>query len=312
MLPTPKVIFGPAFSGRCRRVTLILLALCLSLVSRAVFAAEPATAVTRDVTIPAGAVNLGATLYVPKGVTQPAPAVVLAHGSGPATRDELGFYIRTSLRMGLAVLAFDKRGTGQSTGVYEAFSVGNSDRIFRALASDLVFAKQWLAMQPEVDPERIGLLGGSQAGWIMIQAAAQEPVRFIVVGAGVPVSAGEEAVHGTYLQNMGGEGIEHDLRDTVLAELAAKESRGERGFDPGPVLSKIDTPTLWLFGLRDTVVPVLLSIDRLAELRKQGKLNNDVQVLPFCDHDFRDASTGARCPLDTIIVPWLRQIGVIR
>ena len=232
-------------------------------------------------------VTLGATLYVPKGAKLPAPAVALAHGSGPTTRDELGFYIGTALQMGMAVLSFDKRGTGQSTGEYEAFSVEHSDRIFHDLASDLVFARQWLAKQPEVDPDRIGYLGGSQAGWIMVQASVQDPVRFIVVGAGVPVSAGEEAAHGNYLQMMGGEGIDHDLSHTLLAELAAKEFRGERGVDLRPLLSKIDTPSLRLFGLEETrVTPVPLSIDRLAGIRKQGKLNNDVQVMPFCDHIF--------------------------
>jgi hypothetical protein len=55
-----------------------------------------------------------------------------------------------------------------------------------------------LSKQQGIDPERIGLIGGSQAGWIMPLAASQEPlVRFIIAGAGVPLSAGAENIHET-------------------------------------------------------------------------------------------------------------------
>jgi len=67
-------------------------------------------------------VKLGATLSVPKGVKRP-PAVVLVHGSGPSTRDAdiaghqhfrvLADYLA---RHGIAVLRYDKRGNGRSSG----------------------------------------------------------------------------------------------------------------------------------------------------------------------------------------------------
>src|SRR5262249_24279316 len=58
-----------------------------------------------------------ATLSLPAGAG-PFPAVVMVHGSGPATRDEFDVFTAWLLLHGVAVLADDKRGTGQSDGVY--------------------------------------------------------------------------------------------------------------------------------------------------------------------------------------------------
>jgi len=72
----------------------------------------------------------------------------------------------------LAVLAYDKRGVGASTGRYRPFNVRESENIFEELAADARAATRWPRTQKEVDPARIGLVGGSQAGWIMPLAAS--------------------------------------------------------------------------------------------------------------------------------------------
>ena len=161
------------------------------------------SATKTDVTIAAADVTLAATLYVPAHAKGKVPAVVLGHGSAPSTRAMMGFWTNTALKSGVAVLVFDKRGTGASTGTFERFDVSRSPVQFQQQASDLVYAVRWLAQQPGIDRTRIGLMGGSQAGWTMPLAAAEEPqVRFIVAGCGVPLPSGVEAAHEQYLNRL--------------------------------------------------------------------------------------------------------------
>jgi dienelactone hydrolase len=274
-------------------------------------------AVRERVSIQAGDVVLGATLYRPAGSSGDLPAIVTAHGSAPSTREGVGFYTDRALGMGFAVLSFDKRGTGESTGTYDAFSVENSSRIFHELAMDVVWSARWLADQGGIDQSRIGLFGGSQAGWIMPLAASlldrsNDPtIRFIIIGEGVSVSAGEEAVHEEYLDSLGIPGEELTASMFADADEVLYAHTGERGFDPVHTLNSIDTPTLWIFGLRDWVVPIVPSINRLADFIDAEKQNNDIHVFPFGDHNFTNVVTGERYDVQGVSQAWLIQIGVL-
>lgn len=188
----------------------------------------------------------------------------------------MGFWTNTALKSGVAVLVFDKRGTGASTGTFERFEVSRSPIQFQHQASDLVHAVRWLAQQPGIDTTRIGLMGGSQAGWTMPLAAAEEPlVRYIVAGCGVPLPSGVEAAHEQYLNTLRPwPGSRPSVRQVHEADAYAMDYKGEAGFDPRPVLEKLTIPVLWIFGLYDHVIPTNLSIDRIGEyqcgLRKKG------------------------------------------
>ncbi len=260
------------------------------------------------VMIDAGNVTLGATLYRPAGVSGDLPGIVTAHGSAPSTRDDVGFYTYRALEMGFAVLSFDKRGTGESTGEYIRFAVNRSEEIFGDLAMDVVYSARWLAEQPGIDESRIGLFGGSQAGWIMPLAASKEPlVKFIIAGEGAPVTAGEEAVHG----DVGGDGEGWDRTRIRKADAALWQFRGDHGFDPAPILLELDVPTLWIFGLRDDVIPVYPSLERLENLIEGGKTNNAVHVFPFGDHNFRNTATGERYDVKQVAQDWLTGIDIL-
>lgn len=271
-------------------------------------------ATRRDVTIAAGDVTLGATLYFPKDATGGLPAIVTAHGSAPSTRDGVSFYTDTALSMGFAVLSFDKRGTGVSTGEYERFNVADSPRIFDDLAMDIVHSVRWLTDQDNIDASQIGLLGGSQAGWIMPIAASKEPlVSFVIIGEGVPVTAGEESEHGHFLASAHGSENDPDITsaDIAAADAALAGYDGAHGFDPMPVLKQIDTPTLWIFGLRDTVIPVHPSLFRLEALIRAGKTNNHVHIFPFGDHNFTNTATGGGYDVAGAAKAWLISTGVL-
>lgn len=266
-----------------------------------------------DVTIPANDVTLAATLYVPPGAQGKLPGVVLGHGSAPSTRAMMGFWTNTALKSGVAVLVFDKRGTGQSTGTYERFDVPKSPVQFEQQASDLVHAVRWLARQPGIDTTRIGLMGGSQAGWTMPLAAAEEPlVRFIVAGCGVPLPSGVEAAHERYLNTLRPwSGARPSIRQVHEADAHAMDYMGVIGFDPHPVLEKLTIPVLWIFGLYDHVIPTNLSIDRIGEYQRAGKKNFDLHVLPLADHNFINVFTDERYDPSEAAKAWLRRKGFV-
>ncbi len=263
----------------------------------------------RHAQIAAADVSIGATLTFPENCpTAGCPAMVLGHGSAPTTRNDLGFYKNIALKLGYAVLAYDKRGVGESTGKYERFDVSKSTRVFCSLAKDMSAVTIWLAEQDGINAERIGFLGGSQAGWIMPLAAnLGAPVSFIIIGEGVPLSAGEEAAHGQYFVEHFGSEASPDIvfRDVNEADEVLEAYDGPAGFDPEAVLASIDTPILWIFGLSDTVIPVLPSLRRLETAIAAGQSNHDIHVFPYGDHNFTNTSDGTRYDLAKIVGPWL-------
>ncbi len=129
-------------------------------------------------------VTLAGTLTLPEG-RGPFPAVVLVTGSGPQNRDEELFdhkpfaVIADYLtRRGIAVLRYDDRGTGQSTG---DFSRGTS----ADFTQDALAAFDYLLTRPEVSRKKIGILGHSEGGTVAFMcAAADARVAFVVSLAG--------------------------------------------------------------------------------------------------------------------------------
>jgi dipeptidyl aminopeptidase/acylaminoacyl peptidase len=120
-----------------------------------------------DVTFSSGDVTLAGTLARPDG-PGPYPAVVMVGGSGPSNRnnDTLFPPIREHLvGAGIAVLSYDKRGVGESSGSWLASTMDD-------LAVDAVAALGFLCDQPVVRAEAVGLFGHSEGGWVVLRAAA--------------------------------------------------------------------------------------------------------------------------------------------
>jgi uncharacterized protein len=137
----------------------------------------------REVTIKfqSGSVTLAGTVLIPPG-QQRHPAIVLTHGSGPGPRNDLRMFAERFVRDRLVVLLFDKRGSGDSGGSWVKASLDD-------LADDAVAAANFLRSREEVDPERVGVWGGSQAGWVIPRAVARSPRAFqfaiVITGGGV-------------------------------------------------------------------------------------------------------------------------------
>ena len=137
-----------------------------------------------DVRFSNGAIQLAGTLISPMMGGGKRPAVILVHGSGAANREYMLPWARFLIRRGMTVLGYDKRGVGESTGDWNTAS-------FDDLAGDVLAAFEYLKTRSDIDRAQIGVLGISQAGWIMpIAAVRARDLAFLVSisGAGVPAA----------------------------------------------------------------------------------------------------------------------------
>ncbi len=145
------------------------------------------------VSVPGTNVVLAGTLTLPRG-SGPFPAAVLVTGSGPQDRDEtimghkpflvLADYLT---RHGVAVLRYDDRGVGRSTGDFAAATT-------RDFAKDALAAVEFLHRRAEIAHDRIGVIGHSEGGLIAPMVAAESSdVAYIVLLAG-PGLPGEQII----------------------------------------------------------------------------------------------------------------------
>jgi pimeloyl-ACP methyl ester carboxylesterase len=274
-----------------------------------------------------GDTRLAGTLFVPEG-TGPHPALVLLHGSGAQDRNGTLPFARFLLRHGVALLGYDKRGVGGSSGDWQKAS-------FEALAADALAAVGFLEARPEIDAARIGLLGASQGGWIGPLAAARSSDVALVVSVASPgVTPGEQT-----LDLLAGElriaGVPEDEVQEALAltrrsleyarsgagweeYLEARAKSGQRDwfpylplpaekgdplwashrlvmdYDPAPALSALRCPVLALFGGRDLGVPA--DKNRRAwesALARGGHRDHALVVLADANHVMVAAKTGS-------------------
>lgn len=150
--------------------------------------APPPPYAEEEVTFRNGDITLAGTLTIPSS-GGPFPAVVMITGSGPQNRDEELFGFKPFriiadhfARAGIAVLRYDDRGVGGSTGnVSESTSAD--------FAADVIEAVRYLRAHSEIDASRIGLVGHSEGGIVApMVAAGSDAVAFIVLMAGTAVT----------------------------------------------------------------------------------------------------------------------------
>ncbi|MBN3816999.1 alpha/beta hydrolase [Paraburkholderia sp. Se-20369] len=156
-----------------------------------------------------GDAELAGTLALPVN-TPNAPIAVLVHGDGPRTRfadDGMLPIVNSLLDAGIGVFAWDKQGTGKSTGDW----LGQS---MRDRANETIAAME--RVRAVVGPShKIGLLGFSQGGWVIPRVANDVRPAFSVIVGG----AANWRRQGTYLtrQQLEATGIQPNQIDARLA-----------------------------------------------------------------------------------------------
>ncbi|WP_152603706.1 alpha/beta hydrolase family protein [Amycolatopsis rifamycinica] len=171
-------------------------------------------------------VELAGTLAIPRR-PDPTPGVVMVGGSGPSDRTNDNFFppIRQHLvEAGFAVLAYDKRGVGASSGDWLAGTIDD-------FAADAVAALNFLRSQPGVEAETTGLFGHSEGGWVVVRAAARENVPWVVTNGcpGMTPAAQDRHALATALQAIPGVTL-HDA-EVTLAVYDRLVEAGRRGAD---------------------------------------------------------------------------------
>lgn len=111
-------------------------------------------------------ITLAADLYKPVGVEGPLPAIAVSGPFGAVKEQASGLYAQTLAEQGFLTLAFDPSYTGESGG--QPRNVASPD----INTEDFCAAVDFLSTCPEVDPDKIGILGICGWGGMAINAAA--------------------------------------------------------------------------------------------------------------------------------------------
>lgn len=257
-------------------------------------------------------ITLAGTLDLPAG-DGPFPAIVTVHGSAPVNRNDyyLLKYSDFFVQHGFAVLRYDKRGAtiGESTGQYVRVGSVSDDpemaekedrKNLTLLADDAIAGIEYLKTIDVIDPEKIGVMGLSQAGWIVLLAAERsDDVAFFVALSGTTASLGQEMYYSDLAGDIG--------RIAQMSEREASDAAeiydGVQGYDPMTTLINLDTPGFWALGGRDKSIPVYLTLKDLDALRRDGK-DFEYVFYPNANHGLRDEDTGAIYPFLLDALNW--------
>ena len=139
-------------------------------------------------------ITLAGTFTRPKG-NKKYPVAILISGSGPQDRDETiskhkPFWVLADYltKHGIAVLRYDDRGFGKSTG-------NHSNATTYDFALDVISAINYLRTRNDIDKNKIGLIGHSEGGIIApLVANKTNDIAFIVSLAGTGISGTELSV----------------------------------------------------------------------------------------------------------------------
>ena len=111
-------------------------------------------------------ITLAADMYTPRGAEGKLPAIAVSGPFGAVKEQSSGLYAQKMAQLGFLTIAFDPSYTGESGGTprYVASPDINTE--------DFCAAVDFLSVQENVDPERIGIIGICGWGGMAINAAA--------------------------------------------------------------------------------------------------------------------------------------------
>ena len=283
----------------------------------------------------AAGIKLAGTLSIPHG-PGPVPAVVLITGSGPETRDEeivrhkIFLVLADALnRRGIAVLRYDKRGVGESTGMYATATLTD-------FATDAESVLAFLRTRPEIAPNHVGLIGHSEGGLVAPLVAARNPsVQFVVLMAAPGMRLGQllplqnakiakasgssdadiarrSAFFDKFyvdqtMANGGGQAsaiAKADIAQAVIDKIMPAASadavtsmvtspwaREAFAYDPVPALRQLRAPVLAVNGSLDLQVPATENLNPI-RTALQGNSRATIVELPGLNHLFQTAQLG--------------------
>ena len=289
-----------------------------------------------QVTLRNGDVTLAATLLKP-GTGGKHPAVVYIPGSGgDYTSRDSSLYreYHQLISNGIAVLIYDKRGSGASTGDWRESS-------FESLGEDALAGVAYLKSRKDINAKQIGVWGFSQGATIAPYAASRsKDVAFVIMMGGGAIP-GAEAEKNEQLAAMRKGGLTDEEIKEALAFIdlqfeAVKSPAGMKRFeaeipraqkarwvghtwvnlpkdhwlwqwwtfvinhDPSRVLESVKVPVLAMWGGGDSLTVPEGIREMLAKteqsLKKGGNKNVTTKIFPGAEHDLTVKGSNEQVP----------------
>ena len=311
-----------------RSVKLLLVALLL--VTACAGQVEPAR--TEEIVFHSGPFKLTGDLQLPEG-RPPHPVVVFVHGDGPNDRTAGVTYPPIMERMeraGYATFAWDKPGTGESTGEIDRSRLGEQR------AQIVLDAIEVLKGRSDIDSHQIGLWGISQAGYVMPRVLQKSQDIAFMIAVSCPGMAGVD--QGAFLVSAQAvcagvsqeeakemrrllseiervktydEYVQYKQALDALPGISAAaifgyrmgirpeeewhvpDPQGEYAWNPMQVIEKTTIPVLAFFGAKDTQIDPVQGAQAYREaLERAGNPNYRVELIPDTDHNIILSETG--------------------
>ena len=263
---------------------------------------QSADFIIQDVRFESQGATLAGSILTPKKTFA---AVVIVHGSDPVKR-EMDFAIRLA-KEGIAVLTYDKRGVGESGGVYVGPSVGTNNidtTNLNLLSHDASSAVNTFRTYLKDKKTPIGLVGFSQAGWIIPIAASKNPqIEFMVLFSCPTITTLEQLRFQFYTNGNNNFWENHTESDSREHTKNDPDRYQFVATDPKIYLNTLSIPGLWLFGEKDIQIPVKLCMEQLNTLKAQGK---PFEYTLFSKLGHNTAFDNDRIPVD-ISIQWIKQ-----
>ncbi len=214
-----------------------------------------------------GGYRLLGTLWMAKG-DDPKPTAVILHGlPGIEKNFDLALRLRDQ---GWNSLIFHYRGCWGSDGLYT----------FQTIPDDVFAALDYLSSgaHPQVNPERLYLIGHSMGGWAAIMAGHDPRVRAVAIIGAVcdprPLDWGDAVIEAEFTPWLPGLSL-----DAFKAQWAGLDA----DYSPVEQVGRLAPhPLLILHGGKDEVVPVVQS----EELHARSKDFSELEIHPAANHSF--------------------------
>ena len=286
------------------------------------WAATPVPGITQqEFRFSNGDTPLVGTLYMPTAGDHLPAVVALWGASNPLHDMPLYRHLAQGLPpLGIAVLIFDRRGSGQSSGTYQ-------NLLYEQLADDGIAAWQALARLARIDSAKIGFWGISQGGWLAVLAANHTPQAAFVISVSAPLVTPAEQMDFAVTNLLTAHGYSRqEIQEAIqlrhvwqeylhgrgsYAATAAALQRGERqpwfqfgylptaeeltkdpqtssaranmDYDAFAAVRALKVPALFIYGAADPWVPVASSMERLKDLAK-NKSDMALYIIDGADH----------------------------
>ncbi len=259
--------------------------------------------------------SLEGNILLPNKGEGPYPCLIFVNGSQSINRSSFGYfnpYWQELGKQGYSSFSWDKPGVDNSTGDWRKQSM--EDR-----AKEVLAAIEYLKTRDDIDTTRIGVIGFSQAGWVLpIAAEMSEDIKYIITISGAVDWISQGNFNAKQLM------IDENIKEEEIVEvLEFRKSRSDFLVEKKPYeqylklvedeapeaygeplsegdwefftlnveanveipLSKVECPVLAIFGGQDAYVDVNESIDVYEKvLEKSGNTNYVIKLFENADH----------------------------